>query len=56
MNVLREQTIVLKLVQILKEVSLADVMMVITWILMKLLVMVCIGSTLFIVIFIRHSS
>ena len=40
MNVLREQTIVLKRVQILKEISLVDVMMVITWIVMAQLVMV----------------
>ena len=44
MNVLREQTIVLKRVQILKEISLVDVMMVITWIVMAQLVMVWIWS------------
>ena len=44
MNVLREQTIVLKHAQILKEISHVDVMMVITWIVMAQLVMVWIWS------------
>ena len=44
MNVLRERTIVLKHAQILKDISLVDVMMVITWIVMAQLVMVWIWS------------